>query len=185
MRLGKSRMDDATFDLNLAPMLDIIVAIIPMLLLSVVFVRVTTIETQVPQVVEQAVAAANEKNKDVVQLRLALNADRTVVITVTDRGQTTDLTVAGVNSQSKGPTVDVDGIHKQILSLKQKYPDVFRVEFNPAEQIPLTEIVAVMDSIRTTRSGESKVVFNDVRTGQPIETNLLLPDIVFGNVTGG
>lgn len=184
MRLGKSRMDDATFDLNLAPMLDIIVAIIPMLLLSVVFVRVTAIDTPVPQVVEQAVAAANEKNKELIQFRMALKSDRSVVITVTDRGQSSEFSVAGVKG-TQSASADIDGIHKQVLSLKQKYPDVFRVELNPAEEVPLSEIVAVMDSIRTTRSDEARIVFNDSKTGQPIETNLLLPDIIFGNVTGG
>ena len=56
MRALKSRIDDSTFELNLAPMLDIIVSIIPMLLLSVVFTRITVIDTPVPQAVEQAVA---------------------------------------------------------------------------------------------------------------------------------
>ena len=58
------RVEDATFELNLAPMLDIIVSIVPMLLMSVAFVHVTVIDTPVPQVVEKAIAAANEKNND-------------------------------------------------------------------------------------------------------------------------
>ena len=66
MRALKTREEDATFELNLAPMLDIIVSIIPMLLLSVVFVQITVIDTPIPQAVEKAVAAANEKNKDLV-----------------------------------------------------------------------------------------------------------------------
>ena len=41
-----------------------------------------------------------------------------------------------------------------------------------------------MDNIRVTVSGEPKIVFKD-EAGKPLETNLLFPDIVFGNVAGG
>ena len=180
MRGMKSRIEDATFELNLAPMLDIIVAIIPMLLLSVVFVRITIIDTPVPQAVEQAVAQANEKNKDLIQVRMSLAADRSVLITIVDRGNTKEYPVNPIAAKA-----DLDGLHKQVLSIKKEYPDVFRVELNPAESIPLEEIVAVMDSVRTTRAEEAKVTFNDTVSGKSLETNLLLPDIIFGNVAGG
>ena len=180
MRALKSRIDDSTFELNLAPMLDIIVSIIPMLLLSVVFTRITVIDTPVPQAVEQAVAAANEKNKDLIQVRMAVAKNRSVQITIVDRGQSKDYEVAALNSKA-----DLDGLYKQVLAIKKDYPDVFRLELNPEESVPLEEIVAVMDSVRTTKSSDKKVVFTDSTTGKPVETNLLLPDIIFGNVAGG
>lgn len=174
------RVDDATFELNLAPMLDIIVSIIPMLLMSVVFIHVKVIETPVPQVVEQAIAAANEKNKDQVQILLSASKQSGFRFTITEKGSTKETVVA-----LKGNEFDLEGLHKETLRLKKNYPDVFRLELNPGENVPLNEIVAIMDSIRMINTGEPKVVFNDVETGKPIETNLMFPDIVFGNVTGG
>lgn len=185
MRSLKTRLDDSTFELNLAPMLDIIVSIIPMLLLSVVFVRITVVDTPVPQVVQQAVAAANEKNKDVIQVRMSVDKDRTVLITLVDRGQSKEYPVPATVGTAKA---DLDALHTQIMAIKREYPDVFRMELNPSDIVPLDEIVAVMDTVRTTRAVDGKTVnvtFTDVTTGKQIETNLLFPDIVFGNVTGG
>jgi len=181
MRSFKSRVEDATFELNLAPMLDIIVSIVPMLLLSVAFVHITVIETPVPQAVEKAIAAANEKNKDLVQVTLSVSKTAGFRFTVNDQGQTKETVVA-----LKEEKFDLAGLHKETLALKQNYPDVFRLELNPEENIPLDEIVAVMDQVRTsvTSAGEPKITFKD-ETGKPIETNLLFPDIVFGNVAGG
>lgn len=187
MRALKTREEDATFELNLAPMLDIIVSIIPMLLLSVVFVQITVIDTPIPQAVEKAVAAANEKNKDLVQVRMSVSNDRTVMITILDRGETKEFQVAGIGSGTEAKA-DLDGLYKQVIAIKKQYPDVFRLELNPADTVPLVDIVGVMDSVRTTRieNGRSvKLSFTDVTTGKPIETDLLFPDIVFGNVAGG
>jgi len=187
MRALKTREEDATFELNLAPMLDIIVSIIPMLLLSVVFVQITVIDTPIPQAVEQAVAAANEKNKDLVQVRMSVAADRSVLITILDRGASKEFQVAGIGSGGEAKA-DLDGLYKQVIAIKKQYPDVFRLELNPSETIPLVDIVGVMDSVRTTRveNGQPvKLSFIDATTGKPIETNLLFPDIVFGNIAGG
>lgn len=187
MRALKTRVDDSTFELNLAPMLDIIVSIIPMLLLSVAFVEITVVETPIPQAVEQAVAAANEKNKDVVQVRMAVATDRSVHISVLDRGNTKEYNVPAIGQGAEAKT-DLDGLYSQVMSLKKDYPDVFRLELNPAESVPLSDIIVVMDSVRTTRSKDGhpvKITFTDITTGKPVETNLLFPDITFGNVAGG
>lgn len=188
MRALRTRVDDSTFELNLAPMLDIIVAIIPMLLLSVVFVEITVVETPIPQAVEKAVAAANEKNKDLVQVRMSVAADKTVNITILDRGATKEYAVPASKSADGKPIADTDGLYERVMAIKKDYPDVFRMELNPSDAIPLNEIIGVMDAVRTTRAknGQTvKVSFMDSTTGKPIETNLLFPDVVFGNVAGG
>ena len=178
MRNRRTRSEDAAFELNLAPLLDIIVSIVPMLLLSVVFVHITTIDTPVPQAVEKAIAAAEDKN--LVQVQLKVSKQTGFHFTITEKGQTKETVVA-----LKGDKLDLDGLHTETLAIKKVYPGVFRLELNPEETVPLDEIVGVMDHVRTISKGEPKVIFNDVDTGKPIETNLLFPDVVFGNVAGG
>ena len=172
-------MEDSTFELNLAPMLDIIVSIVPMLLMSVAFVHLTVIETPIPQAVEKAIAASQDK-KDQAQILLRVSKTTGFHFTVTDKGTTKDIDVA-----MKGAEFDLAGLHAKTLELKKSYPDVFRMELSPEENVPLNDIVAVMDQLRSTGPGETKVTFKDVETGKPIETNLVFPDVVFGNVTGG
>lgn len=188
MRIKRTRTDDSTFDLNLAPMLDIIVSIIPMLLLSVVFVRITVVDTPIPQAVEQAVAAANEKNKDLVQVSMMVTKDRSVRITVIDRGQNKDFEVPGKLSATATDgkiVVDIEGLYERAVAIKREYPDVFRMEFNPDETLPLEDVVVVMDQVRRLKGSEAKVQFTDSTSGKAIETDLMFPDVVFGNVAGG
>ncbi len=181
MRKGFSqRVEDSTFELNLAPMLDIIVSIVPMLLMSVAFVHLTVIETPVPQVVAKAIAAANEKNKDQVQILLRVSKTEGFLYTVTDKAGSRDIAIP-----NKGTDLDLERLQAETLTLKKSYPDVFRLELNPAENVALDQIVNVMDKIRTTGSSEVKITFTDVETGKPLETNLVFPDVVFGNVNGG
>ena len=180
MRKGFSnRVEDSTFELNLAPMLDIIVSIIPMLLMSLAFVQVAMIETPIPQAVEKAMAAQNEK-KDQVQVSLHFSNKEGFKLTVLDKGATKETVVALKDSK-----LDMDALHKETLNLKQTYPDTFRIEINPAEDVALDDIVQTMDSLRQVNHGEKKLTFKDVDTGKPVETNLMFPDIVFGNVAGG
>jgi len=180
MRRGfSSRVEDSTFELNLAPMLDIIVSIVPMLLMSLAFVHVSMIETPVPQAVEKAIAAQNDK-KDQVSVTLHVSKQSGFRFAVVDKGATKETVVA-----MKGDKLDLEGLHKETLTLKQSYPDVFRIELNPSEDVALDDIVKVMDEVRNVAKGEAKVTFKDVDTGKPVETNLMFPDIVFGNVAGG
>ncbi len=178
-RKFSTRVEDSTFELNLAPMLDIIVSIVPMLLLSVAFVHVTVVDTPVPQAVEKAIAA-NQDNKDATQILLHISKKDGFRYTITEKGNSKDVVIG-----LKGADLDFDALHKESIALKKTYPDVFRLEMNPDESVALEHIVTAMDSIRQLNATEGKLTFNDVETGKPVETNLIFPDIVFGNVTGG
>ncbi len=173
-----TRTEDSTFELNLAPMLDIIVSIVPMLLLSIAFIKVAVIETPIPQPVQKAIEA--DKNNKEVQISLAVSKEAGFKISINNKGQQSDRSVP-----LKGKDFDLAGLHKEMLNLKQEHPEVFRMELHPDESVELADIVTVMDQIRTTAMGEAKVWFTDVESGKKIETNLLFPDVVFGNVAGG
>jgi biopolymer transport protein ExbD len=178
MKSFRARVEESGFDLNLAPMLDIIVSIIPMLLMSVVFVQITVIETPVPQAVEKAMAVNEQKNE--VQIQLSVSKASGIRISVTDKGQNKEQTIA-----LKDNALDLPELRKQIFALKQQYPNHFRVELNPDETLQLNEIVQIMDHVRNKAKEDPKIKFTDVDTGKLIETDLMFPDVVFGNVAGG
>lgn len=178
MRRYTSRTEDSTYELNLAPMLDIIVSIVPMLLLSVAFVQVAVVETPIPQPVQKVIEANKDKND--VQISLVVSKQTGFKISVSNKGQQSEKTVP-----LKGKDLDLAGLHKEVFSIKQQFPEVFRLEMHPDETVELSEIVSVMDQVRTIAKDEAKVFFTDIETGKKVETNLLFPDVVFGNVTGG
>ncbi|NJL23869.1 MAG: biopolymer transporter ExbD [Calothrix sp. SM1_5_4] len=166
----------ATFDLNLAPILDIIVAIIPLLLLSVAFVQVKMIDTSVPQVVAEAAQRANEKATTTVALKVS--KAKGFVFEVTKEGKTVP-----VNVPNKGQGWDLDGLHAAAFAIKEKSPEVFRLDMNPENDVNLNELVMVMDKLRRTPDAK-KVAFTDPQNGQRIETELMFPDVLFANVIG-
>ncbi len=176
MRLQRTRAGDATFDLNLAPILDIIVAIVPLLLLSVAFVQVKMIDANVPQVVAEAMQRANEKSETTVGLKIS--KQKGFVFEVNKNGKVTPLPVA--NSASGW---DLEKLQAVAFQVKEQNPEVFRIDFAPATDVNLNELVQVMDKIRRTPDSR-KIKFVDPANGQQIETELMFPNILFANVIG-
>lgn len=179
MRIKQTRTEDSTFDLNLAPMLDIIVSIVPMLLLSIAFVQVTMIETPIPQAVEKAMAAA-EKRDDLPVITVAVSTTSGFTVAVEQAGRKNEKKIA-----LKAGLLDFDALHAETLALKLQHPDAFRLELHPEEAVPLDMIVTTMDRVRLRAKTDPPVFFTDVGSGKKIETDLLFPDVVFGDIGGG
>ena len=177
MRAFKSRTEDSTFELNLAPLLDIIVSIVPMLLLSVVFVQITMVETPIPQAVQRAITS---EKKDETQITLGISKASGFDISIEGRGATRKLKVG-----LKGKELDLYALHRQMIALKTEYPNSFRLELHPEENVDLSDLVAIMDKVRNRAKTDPKIFFTDTESGKLVETELIFPDVVFGNVAGG
>lgn len=169
------RSDDSTFDLNLAPMLDIIVTVIPMLLLSVAFVQVKMIETPIPQMV--ADAQMKEQKNPLVSFHLKMDRELGFNLVVNDKGQ-----VKEQKLPMKAGHFDFDGLTTMAAQVKRVYPDHFRLELAPGETVSVNEIVKVMDSVRKAPATMAKFSFKDEKSGQAVETDLMFPDVTFSNV---
>lgn len=179
MGVPGGRMTDATFDLNLAPVLDIIVSIVPLLLLSVAFVQVKMIETPVPQVVQEAIAKNQETNPDAVSIRLNVSKERGFTFVITEKGKPRDVRVA-----LKNGSLDFSELEASAYQIKTQHPQVFRLELAPEPAVSFDEIVQTMDRVRRTPAAKPKVTFADPKTGQKVETELEFPNVIFANVAG-
>lgn len=169
---------DSTFDINLAPMLDVIVAIVPMLLMSVVFLRVNMIEAQIPQIVAQAIE--DNKNKpNPVTLALAIQGNN-YKFELTVNGKKSDITVAAV-----GGKPNLEGLYKEAEVIKRKFPDVFKIEIKPSKDVSLDQIVSTLDKIRKLKSGSEGFTIKDEKTGTTAKTDLMFPEIVFADILEG
>ncbi len=176
MRTMKTRSTDATFDLNLAPILDIIVSVVPLLLLSVAFIQVKMIDTSVPQVVAEAAQRANEKSETTVALKVSKTKGFT--LEVTKDGKMVPVTIP-----NKNEAWDLDGLQAAAFNAKAANPEVFRLDMNPEADVNLSELVTVMDKLR--RSPDSKkTTFRDPASNQAVETELMFPNVLFANVIG-
>lgn len=176
MRVARTRKVDATFDLNLAPVLDIIVSIVPMLLLSVAFLQVRMIETPVPQVVAEKIAEQDKLPKVNINLKFSKEGYHFVVVA---NGKKDELRIA-----TKAGKLDYDTLTLTAYKLKKQYTDIFKLEIAPAATVSYDEIIQTMDALRKVPSKEPKVSFLDTKTNQMVQTDLMFPDVVFSNVLG-
>lgn len=178
MRLNRSRATDGTFELNLAPFLDIIVSIIPMLLLSVAFVQIKMIEAPTPQVVSQDVPQPKLKPEPTITLRVSHKAG--FEYEIVDGAKTNRLKIANLNNE-----FDYDGLAQKTLEIKKQYPDLFKLQLAPSGDVAFEDIVKIMDSVRQKQKKTTEAVsFTDAQSGKTVQTDYLFPDIVFASIGG-
>lgn len=171
---------DSSFELDLAPMLALMVTLIPIMLLSTVFVRVTVIDTPLPQVVQKALE--EDRNKKTREITVALNMEeKGFLLQLRSDGKT----IQKVSLPKRGLTWDLNGLHSAVVKIKSKHPTVFRMDLNPDKSVPYADIVKVMDEVRHARKEDPKIYLLDKETNTHVETNLMFPDVVFSNVVEG
>ncbi len=179
MRTAKTRLSDSTFEINLAPFLDIIVSVVPLLLLSVVFVEIKMLETPVPQVVDQIIEREQKDPNPKVTLNLRVDKQKGFVFEITDGGATRSQTVP-----LKDGNLDYEGLKARAAELKNSYPQVFKLGLAPQGDVPFDDLVRAMDAVRRQMQPDRKVAFTDKETGQKVETDLIFPNVSFSNVVG-
>jgi biopolymer transport protein ExbD len=166
---------ESHFEINLAPMLDVIVSIIPMLLMSVVFLKVNMIEAQIPQIVSQ-IMEQNKKGPPKTTISLMVTA-KDFKFVVNNNGKKQEIAVNGTNG-----TYDYDHLYREALELKRKYPNIFKVEIKPQSSVPLDNIVQALDHIRKAKKEDPQFVVQDPKTGQSAQTDLMFPEVTFSDV---
>lgn len=175
--------DAEQVDLNMAPFLGLMAVLVPMLLLTAAFVKLTSVNAKVP-VLAEAQAAIDKQKKDNEKKKLGVHVlmskDKTVVIQVRE-GQK-------VVSQNRVPAdiemkLDLAKLQDEFVNLKKKNPAIFKARMHPTETVKYVDIVEVMDVMRVA-PGETQFPVTDLETGKVFQTNLMFDDITFGNIMG-
>lgn len=185
MRRRKSKTQstevEANFEIDLSPMLALMVCLIPIMLLATVFVRVTIIESPLPQAVQNAIEEDRNKKDREVEFSVRMENDKSLKVEVKQEGKViSEMAIPAVGSEW-----DFAKLNSTLVGLKQNHPTIFRLSLFPAEEVPYNEIVKFMDEVRMAREGSPKFFVNDEKTNQKVETNILFPDVIFGNVLEG
>ena len=158
-------------NLNLTPLLDFVVAVIPVLLLSVNFMEYVILDTSLPVYSDDPTAESSaDKDK---QPKLGLS------IAITEEG----FVIAGqggiLNADGKGTLIkkmtdgsyDYMDLGNKLLDIKNKYPDEWSVIIIPEATTRFEDIVATMDASRerlakTTKGRNTRrVMFPNVVLG--------------------
>lgn len=179
-RARKIKIDhNSEFELDLAPLLAVMVKLVPVLLVSSAFVQMMVIETELPQVVSQAIER-QEKQDTPTNIALEVDAKEGVRIIVTSKGKEQVETIP-----LKEGAIDFTTLHEKLVAVKKSNPEVFKIELNPDGQIPYKEIVKIMDMARQAHDSNVKFPVYDSTQGKNVETNYMFPEIVFANTMEG
>ncbi len=165
-------------ELDLASLLAVIMKLVPVLLLSSAFMQVMVIDTELPQAVTQAIdKQVNDKKKNMI---LEVDEKRTVTVTLDIDGKKSTYSVPGLESQ-----VDRPKLHSLLQQIKQKNPDIFKIDFAPDSKVTYKEVVSIMDEARRSRDEKVRFPVKDEKTGQDMMTDYMFPEIVFVNMMEG
>lgn len=166
------------FELDLAPLLAVMVKLVPVLLLSSAFVQLMVIETELPQVVREAVVRNDEK--PTIRLRLEAAAQVGLKLTISGpQGEKTEII------PMKDGGFDYPALHSKLIEVKTKHPEVFKLDLVPGGGVPYGEIVKMMDEARRARDNKITFPVFDQQKGAMSRTPYMFPEIVFANSLEG
>lgn len=170
---------NSEFELDLAPLLAVMVKLVPVLLVSSAFVQMMVVETELPQVVSEAIQQQDKKDNPTT-ISLEVDGKAGINIVVNEKGQEK---VENVPMKDGG--FDLKGLHSKLVAVKQAHPEVFRIELSPDGQVPYNEIVKILDEARQSRDNAVKFPVFDTKQGKQVETNYMFPEVVFANTMEG
>lgn len=168
------------FDLDLAPLLAVMVKLVPVLLISSAFVQVMMIETQLPQAVVEAIKN-QENDPEKAQIKLVAQAKGEILIEITQLGKTTTQKINAINSGE----YNFEELQIALQKVKATYPKVFHLELRPESNVAYKNIVKIMDEARKSRSNDIRFPIWDAQKNIETETDYMFPDITFDSIAEG
>jgi biopolymer transport protein ExbD len=178
MRRYQPKKTDNEVELDLAPLLSIMVKLVPVLLLSSAFVQVMVIETDLPQAVQQVIEQNQENPTAAIQLNIDPKEGFRLVI---QKGAEQQTEVIPMKDQAW----DLNALHLALVKAKQQYPEVFKIEFNPAASVPYKDLVRMMDEVRKAKDPKTRFEVINKKDNSAVLTEFMFPDVVFTNVMDG
>lgn len=169
---------ETDWEIDLSPLLALMVTLIPVLLLQTSFATLKMIETTLP-VLSDAEVKPDDKKKDQIDFNLSVfaNKEHELVMELAVDNKT----IKSVKIKPLEEKFDYKKLQDELFIVKKKYPKENRLKLMPGDGISYSKIVKLIDSSRVTP--EKKPMRFTASTGENLETTFLFPDVVFGNIT--
>ena len=159
-RGGGRRRNTEPVELNITAFMNLMVILIPFLLMTAVFSRLTILELNLPGSSTESV----DPQDQVFQLEIIVRKDK---IEVGDRNQG----LLGIYPNSEAGDYDYDALSVKLVELKNRYPEKTEASILLESDIEYNTLVQVMDRVRVEEEiAEDSIIRND-----------LFPDISIGD----
>ncbi len=165
------------WEIDLSPLLALMVTLIPVLLLQTSFATLTMLETTLP-ILSDVKQENPVKKKDQIKFDLDIFAQKKNNFEM--KLQVNNKTVKTVKISAVDGKFDLEGLKKELSAVKAEYPKEIGAKLTPADDVTYDVIVQILDVIRRDSSGKTYKFKDD--EGKLVETESLFPDVVFGNI---
>ncbi|MCB9729680.1 MAG: biopolymer transporter ExbD [Deltaproteobacteria bacterium] len=133
-------------ELNMIPVMNLFIVLIPFLLATAAFYQVAVIPTSTPQQVAQP---AGDEATDAVMVNLVIAADGALTLSATGGdGDEAKLAALGAELPPVGGAPDVAGLQARLAALKAEYPASETAFILPADSVGVQTLVEVIDGVR-------------------------------------
>lgn len=163
--------DDEHGGLMITPLLDLFVALMPMLILSAVMTKINVVDVAVSKPVA---VIKNQKNKDF-DLTIKLSKEN---ISLVLNGKVAEMVELGALEEDAWK----DRVHTRLVEIKKKFPGEFELKLEPENNMELEYIMTVMDLSREMKATDEEIIRNDEATGKPVRVKYLFPKVILRGV---
>ena len=190
-RRNKKPFDDKIEDLNLVPIMNLVVCLIPIVLVGATLVKIGVINVNAPKF-GMGAATPDESDEKPLNLTVAIGEDgirlsatgadiNTLLGVAVD--PTADPTTQGPLVQKKGETYDWPALYNNLVKIKDQFPNETVVNMAADARIEFKHVVAAMDSMRYRLEKNAYDGLEGFRTASIKSADgkqeLLWPDVVF------
>jgi len=171
-------VNPSEFELDLAPLLAVMVKLVPVLLLSSAFIQVMVVDTDLPQAVKEAIQKQESNPTAQIQIKASRLGGLQVIVEKSGNQESQ-------NVPNKEGEFDFASLHKTLQQVKTKHPEVFKVELAPDADVAYRDVVRITDEARRSRDKEVTFPVTDSKENKVIKTDFMFPDVVFSNLFEG
>ncbi len=169
MASGKRKKVAALRNVNLVPLLDFIVAVIPVLLLSVSFTEYVILDASLPAFTEEtSFIDTQDQEQKKLGLTIAITTDGFVL---GGTGGLLSVDGAGTLIKKKNGLYDYELLNTKLLEVKKNYPNEWSIIIVPDSKTRFEEIIQTMDASRERKEID--------RNGNMKKTTMF-PNVVLG-----
>lgn len=173
------------FELDLAPLLSVMVKLVPVLLISSAFVQIMVVESELPGSIQKAVENSQKQNT---QIRMVADNQKAVHLQVLVDGEKKEQ--VDVKATSSGD-LDFDQIYLGLIEMKRKHPDSFHLVLKAGGEVTYQETVRLMDEARKAKTPDIEFSYHEAaaiparapasvkeREGQTEKTQWMFPEVL-------
>ena len=161
-------------DVNVTPVMNLFVVLIPFLLFSAVFVKIAVINIALPGRPGEFEEFKKAPNAPDVNVSVGVSKSRLIIAVSGDKNYSEEIELTG----NVKPLKD---FHRVLVRIKKDFPTKKDIIVLPDRNVKYEQIVNILDVARDLLPDDPPIYARDVR-GETVRLRTLFPDVVLGSI---